>query len=224
MLLSPELDPLLCPNYQTCKQASRSNPDAEFELLETVGTVLTRHSYTRRTAASSMLLRRGCPQTPQSLGFSRLIADLAEQIAELESRITSQFSSDCYIAPTESTVHFYQVKRGDRHYTYYKLCAKKAIFAPARESGNVKNIHLPHWNDSRCQEGLSGVGKRNQLMQVKEKLQSAKSTLDEVLLALSRPASDYWEADIDDSVTQTQNRQTIDEASLPDQAVDLENS
>jgi hypothetical protein len=177
MALMPGLDPLLCPNYQTCKQAVGYDPDVEFELFEPQGTVLARRTYTRRTAASSMLLRRGCPQTPQTLGVTDLIANLTEQIAELESRIESQFPADCYIAPPGSSIHFYQVARGDKHYTYYKLWAKRAIFTPVRESCAVKNIHLSKWNDSRCQEGLDGVGRRNKLIHALEQLKTAKTAL-----------------------------------------------
>lgn len=67
---------------------------------------------TRQSAAAMMLMSRGCLQPVAAFGVSEQIAELREQLSNLEDEV-SQYEGT-YIAPTELEAVTYSVKRPGR--------------------------------------------------------------------------------------------------------------
>ena len=131
-----------------------------------------------------MLMRRGCPQTPASLGTETAINRLVEAIERLRSHFTPLENE--YIAPIGTEVHTYVVTRPWGKYSYNKLTASEPIFAPSIEQRNVKVIHLSRNDDARNIEGRLGIERRNRLMKVSTRLAQAQALVEESIAILSR--------------------------------------
>lgn len=193
MMLQPGLEPQDCPNFKTCGSVSDLTPEEEVELTlarqQEWERVYERIRISRQQAAVMMLRARGCPQSSESLGITDLLAQLEGQLEQVRS-LVREVEQAGYVAPEGVEVHAYNVKRPRRVrtdagtevqpavYWYNKLTAKEAIFAPEERQGGVKVIHLSHDDDPRNLEARDGVGRRNQLLQVKTQLKMAQAALE----------------------------------------------
>ncbi|MBD2472815.1 hypothetical protein [Nostoc sp. FACHB-145] len=186
MMLQPGIDPGFCLNYDTCGGASELTPDEEIELIRVreLENERTEECFrvTRHQAAVMMLMSRGCPQTPESLGVAEHLQAIAGFVEQLQQRLDNLEGH--YIAPTGCEVHTYGVKRPSGVYYYNKLTASEAIFEPSSKQEKVKVIHLSHNYDPRHLQARLGIERRNQLTRVRtlltqavELLQQATNTL-----------------------------------------------
>jgi len=80
-----------------------------------------------------------------------------------------------YIAPEQTEVHQYNVKRREKTFWYNKLASKEAIFKPVEHTQKVKVLHLSHDDDPRNIEARAGIERRNQITQARTKLREFKS-------------------------------------------------
>lgn len=194
------LEPRYCPNYKTCGSASELTPEEEVELIrvreiqrqeaeirwqehvQQWQQVQERIRVSRRSAASAMLMQRGCPQSLENFGITGSIASIEVQLQQLRSHL-EQFATDCYIAPDSCETHRYNVKRPSGTYGYNKLTSREAIFEPEEKEEQVKVIHLSH-DDPRNTEGRLGIERRNRLHQVQSKVDIAVRTLEEAITLL----------------------------------------
>ena len=184
MMLQPGLDPGECENYATCGSATKLTPEEEFELIrwreiqaQERQQQWERYRETiwvnRYQAALMMLMSRGCPQTPESLGVVDLLTNLATKVEEVRSQLP-QFQGQ-YIAPEKCEAHTYNVKRFSSVYCYNKLTAAEAIFDPSEKNQKVKVIHLSNDYDPRNSEARLGIERRNTLTQVRLMLPTKRS-------------------------------------------------
>ncbi|MHC5763069.1 hypothetical protein, partial [Nostoc sp.] len=179
MMLHPGIDPGDCENYTTCGAATRLTPEEEFELIR-IREIEARERQeqyeryreiirvNRHQAALMMLMSRGYPQTPESLGLVELLNQIntkAEQVRSLLAQFEGQ-----YIAPEKCEVHIYNVKRPAGTYEYNKLTAGEAIFEPSEKTEKVKVIHLSSDSDPRNLEGRAGVERRHKLTQARTQM------------------------------------------------------
>ena len=191
MMLQPGLEPQNCPNFKTCGGATQLTPEEEVELIrvreirwqqaqEEFRRIQERIRVTRHRAAIMMLMARGCPQTPESLGVIQPIAAIETHLEALRSHL-EQFSGK-YVAPEACEIHEYSVKRPYGKYGYNKLTAETAIFEPSEKDTKVRVIHLSHADDPRCLEGQRGVDRRNHLTQIRTQLRLAEAALRQAAL------------------------------------------
>jgi hypothetical protein len=197
MLLQSGLEPIECPNYSICGRATRLTPDEEVELIRARQEqqdqqaqrcrVQQQYQYqqevwrtTRRQLALEMLLRRGCPQTPQQYIPSETFQQLTQAIAQLQQQLTTQFQ-DSYIPPEGTIAHRYWVHRGYNNYPYNKLMAPSALFAPAQEEQNVRMIHLSRDDDPRNLEARKGITRMQRITAIRSQLQLAQAALDQAI-------------------------------------------
>lgn len=107
MMLTVGIDPGDCLNYKTCGVSVKLSPEEEIEIIrmreeenrrwqESVRT-------TRRQAARIMLMSRGCPQTTESLGITKQVAELTIALEHLQNQLS--LLSGQYIAPPECEAH-----------------------------------------------------------------------------------------------------------------------
>ncbi|HEY9804822.1 MAG TPA: hypothetical protein V6D25_31100 [Leptolyngbyaceae cyanobacterium] len=191
MMLQPGIDPGECLNYDTCGGKSELTPDEEIELIqmqmieyeripETIRT-------TRRQAALMMLMSRGCPQTPESLGVNAQMQAIATCVEQLQHHLNNLEGQ--YIAPPGCEVHTYSVKRPSGTYYYNKLTASEAIFSPSSQNELVKVIHLSHSYDPRTEQAKLGIERRNQLRSIRTLLSGAVELLQQATDTLSQQST-----------------------------------
>jgi len=191
MMLQPGLEPMDCPNYQTCGSASELTPEEEVELIrvreienleaqQQWEQVQERFRINRREAAIMMLMYRGHPQSLDTFGVIDWIEAINVQLQALRSH-AEQFTEDCYIAPSNCEAHIYNVKRPSGTYWYNKLSSTEAIFEPEEKEDKVKVIHLSHADDPRNTEARLGIERRNRLYQVQTQLQIAESAIEQAI-------------------------------------------
>lgn len=110
MMLHPGLDAGECENYATCGSASQRTPAEEFELIR-VREIRARERQERRretirvnrhASALMMLMSRGCPQTPESLGVVELLSTIAPLVESVRKQL-AHFDGQ-YIAPEKCEV------------------------------------------------------------------------------------------------------------------------
>jgi hypothetical protein len=146
-----------------------------------------------------MLLRRGCPQTPEQYIPSGTFQQLTQTIAQLQQQLTTQFQGT-YIPPEGTIAHRYWVHRGYASYPYNKLMAPSALFAPAQEEQNVRMIHLSRDDDPRNLEARKGITRMQRLMAIRSQLQLAQTALNQAVIlaeaAIEPYGVDSIEADI----------------------------
>ena len=186
MMLLPGLDPGDCENYKTCGAAIRLTPQEEFEIIR-IREIEARELeeeyeryreimwVNRHTCALMMLMSRGAPQTPESLGLVEPLNQIATKITELQAQL-NHFQGQ-YIAPQKCEVHTYNVKRLGETYEYNKLTASEAIFEPSEKTEKVKVIHLSRDHDPRNLEGRAGVDRRIKLTQARTQINVALQAL-----------------------------------------------
>ncbi|MBD1906946.1 hypothetical protein H6F53_15840 [Trichocoleus sp. FACHB-832] len=179
MMLQPGLEPGDCPNYFTCGAASSYTDEELVELVQVREQQRERIRVTRQQAAIMMLMSRGNPQDLNSLEVNNLISEIELSLQALKERL-NQFEN-VYIAPEQTEVHQYNVKRRDKNFWYNKLTSKQAMFKPVDQRSLVKVIHLSHDDDPRNIEARLGVERRNQLTQVRTKLKEIQSRLADAL-------------------------------------------
>jgi hypothetical protein len=190
MMLQPGIDPGECENYATCGSATQLTPEEEFELIrwreiqnqerqEQWERQREAIRVNRHQAALMMLMGRGCPQTPESLGVVELLTTVASKLEQVRSQLP-QFSGQ-YIAPEKCEAHTYNVKRPKGVYCYNKLTAAEAIFDPSEKSEKVKVIHLSHDDDPRNSEARLGIERRNALAQARTQINVAHQALTQAL-------------------------------------------
>jgi hypothetical protein len=190
MMLQPGLDAGDCENYATCGSATRLTPEEEFELI-LWREVQVQESRKRRqrqqetirvnrhTCALIMLMSRGCPQTPESLGVVELLSRIAPLLEEVRDQL-AHFEGQ-YIAPEKCEAHTYKVKRPIGVYQYNKLSAAEAIFEPSERTEKVKVIHLSNDDDPRNLEARLGIERRNALTQARTQINVAHQALTQAL-------------------------------------------
>jgi hypothetical protein len=202
MMLQHGLEPVDCPNYQTCGSASELTPDEEVELIRVreIERQVRAAEYqearqqleriresiwmSRRSAAIEMLLSRGCSQTLESFGVNDSLTSIEQRIQTFRTCV-EQFTTNRYIAPDNCEAHRYNVKRPYGTYWYNKLTSPEPIFEPAEEECKVKVLHLSHDDDPRNLEGRRGIERRNRLHLAETKLQVAAAALEEAIALLS---------------------------------------
>jgi hypothetical protein len=158
-----------------------------------------------------MLARRGCPQSPESLGLAALVERLGHQVEQLQEAL-SQVQQQ-YVAPEGCEIHSYNVKRPPRAelrrrrvpedqirqhqrvFNYHKLMASREQFAPVtgwrfnhqrqewEECSHVRAIHLGHDDDARRREAMAGLLRRNAMMRLRTVLTNAVASLEGALMA-----------------------------------------
>jgi hypothetical protein len=213
-------------NYRSCGAATRLTDDEEFELVRVRAEGWQRWlehrarfreneleciQLTRRQAAVAMLTRRGCSQSPESLGLAALVERLGRRVEQLQETL-SQVQQQ-YIAPEGSEIHSYSVKRPSRAelrcrrvpedqirqhqrvFRYHKLMASREQFAPVtgwrfnhqrrqwEECSHVRAIHLGHDDDARRREAMAGLLRRNAMMRLRTVLANAVASLEAALTA-----------------------------------------
>lgn len=187
MFLTPGLTADACPNNATCKTLPDLPVDTQtwFRRDRLAGSdrIRERIALTSTEAAILMLLMRGNPQTPQSLGTIAAIDSLQETLASVRSHLVD-YAATRYIAPIGTEVHSYNVKRPTGTYTYYKLSSPNAIFEPSTQPSKVKVIHLSHDADPRNLECRAGIDRRNTLVQLTAKLTAFEQSVSTVLAIL----------------------------------------
>lgn len=179
MLLQPGLTAEGCPNRETCGILTELTPEEEVELIRVRQGERERVRVSQRQAAAMMLLSRGCPQSPDSLGVSEVLAQVEARLDQLREQL-AQFN-EVYIAPPDSETHRYNVKRPRGTYTYNKLTAQSPIFEPSEKQQKVTVIHLSHDDDARNLEGREGIERRNKLLHLRTALTQIEQKLAEVL-------------------------------------------
>lgn len=208
MLLQPGLEPAECPNYSTCGRATRLTPDEEVELIRVRQEQQAQQAQrqrraqqqyqhqqevwrtTRRQLALEMLLRRGCPQTPEQYIPSETFEQMTQTIAQLQLQL-AQFEGS-YIPPEGTIAHRYWVHRSYASYPYNKLMAPSALFAPAQEEQNVRMIHLSRDDDPRNLEARKGITRMQQLVAIRSQLQLAQAALDQAVILAEAAIEPYW--------------------------------
>lgn len=138
---------------------------------------------TSRQAATMMLLARGCPQSPESLGATLALEQVQSAIDRMRSRL-NDYDTSTYIAPPETETHTHNVKRPRGTYQYNKLACPHAIFEPSEKTEKVKVIHLSHDDDPRNKEARAGIERRNKLIALTAKLNAIEQSIGEVLATL----------------------------------------
>lgn len=180
MMLQPGITAQDCPNKDTCGTIIKLTEEEIFELqvarIENQRRILESVRLNNIAAAKLMLSRRGCSQTPDSLGVTESIASLEAQISQLRSAI-EELSNEHYIASPSVEAHRYRVKRPYGVYQYNKLSSKDAIFPPQAKEQDVKVLHLSRDTDPRNLVGRSGIERRNRLLAIQTSLDNATSLL-----------------------------------------------
>lgn len=193
MMMAPGLDPGECPNYKVCGHATELTPEEAFELVrvreieeqerhERSQQIYETIRVTRHQAAVMMLMARGNPQTPDSLGLSELADLIASDVDQIGSLL--ERARNCYVAPEGVEAHQYNVKRPGGTYWYNKLTAETAIFEPAERTEKVRVLHLSHDDDPRNLEGRLGVERRIRLTQARTQMRVIAQALTETLMLL----------------------------------------
>ncbi len=198
MMLQPGLTAGDCENYATCGAATQLTPEEEFELIlwrevqaqerrkrrerqqETI-------RVNRHACALMMLMSRGCPQTPESLGVVELLSGIAPLVESVRSQL-AHFEGQ-YIAPEKCEAHTYNVKRPIGVYQYNKLTAAEAIFEPSEKAQKVRVIHLSNDDDPRNLEARLGIERRNALTQARTQINAAHQSLTQALNLLLHSSS-----------------------------------
>ena len=190
MMLQPGLDAGDCENYATCGSATRLTPEEEFELIRW-REIQNRERQeewerqreiirvNRHQAALMMLMSRGCPQTPESLGVVELLTTFAPLVESVRSQLA--YFEGQYIAPEKCEAHTYNVKRPRGVYEYNKLTAAEAIFDPSEKAEKVRVVHLSNDDDPRNLEARLGIERRNALTQAKTQINVAHQALTQAL-------------------------------------------
>jgi hypothetical protein len=196
MMLQPGLlDSGECLNYKTCGSAVKLTPDEEIELIrvrqiesqqrqQEWERIQETFRTTRRQAALMMLMSRGCPQTAESLGVTAQMQAITDQLEQLHHNLNNIEGQ--YIAPPGCEVHHYSVKRPSGVYGYNKLTAKEPIFDPSERQEKVRVIHLSDDEDPRNLEARLGIGRRNQLRNVRTLLATAVELLHQAANTLNQ--------------------------------------
>ncbi len=179
MMQQPGLEPGDCPNYFTCGAVQEYEMGELFELVRVGEEGWERIRVTRQQAAIMMLMSRGNPQDLNSLEVNDLISEIELSLQALKERL-NQFE-DVYIAPEQTEVNQYNVKRRGKSFWYNKLTSKEAMFKPVEQRALVKVIHLSHDDNPRNIEARLGVERRNQLTQARTKLKEIQSRLADAL-------------------------------------------
>lgn len=186
-MLQPGLTANNCPNSDTCGTLNDLTPEQEidfFRIREIEGQPRReRIRINQQQAATLMLLTRGCPQSPSSLGAIVALENLQSALAHLLERL-NDYDTTTYIAPIDTETHTYSVKRPWGTYQYNKLACPSAIFEPSERSEKVKVIHLSHQDDPRNTEARRGIERRNKLIALTAKLGQIEQTITEVLATL----------------------------------------
>lgn len=187
MFLTPGLLVDDCPNKFTCKKLPDldRNTQAWFRRATEIDgdRTIQRIALCSSEAARLMLLMRGNPQTPDSLGAIAAIDQLQTTLSQARSQLAS-YRATTYIAPANVEVHTYSVKRPRGTYQYNKLACPDAVFNPSERTEKVKVIHLSHNDDPRNLEAKAGIDRRNKILQLAAKLNSFEQTVREVLVNL----------------------------------------
>ena len=185
--MQPGLTANNCPNSDTCETLLDLTPEQEidfYRIREIEGQqTRERIRINRQQAAILMLLTRGCPQSPSTLGAIAALDNLQASLAQVLERL-NDYDATTYIAPTESETHTYSVKRPHGTYQYNKLAAPSAIFEPSERSEKTKVIHLSHDDDPRNLEARAGIDRRNKLLQLTAKINHIEQSIGEVLANL----------------------------------------
>lgn len=182
MMQMPGIDPENCDNYDVCRGSLRMPPDSPFLVRMEQQTI----PMTRQEAAYIMLMRRGCPQSLESLEItSALLETIRAGLNQLEENL-QQYVANQYIPPVGAEIHSYAVKRPYGKYFYFKLAHDNALFAPAQEPHNVKVIHLSAEGDPRHATALEAIQRRNKLLTAKAKLNHALSLIAQSISELSQ--------------------------------------
>ncbi len=188
--MQPGLTAEDCPNAEVCGLLSELTEEEQVELIRVREQERQRQTQrrrleeerirlTRRQAAVMMLMSRGVPQSPESLGVTELLNRVEEQLGEVRSQLP-RFEGR-YITPLHCEVHRYNVKRPLGTYSYNKLSANSPIFEPSERQQKVKVIHLSGDSDARNEEARRGIERRNRLMQAKSRLRTVKQALLEIV-------------------------------------------
>ena len=181
MMMDWNLEAKDCPNRDVCGLIINLSYEEEIELhqaqLENNQRIVVRVRMNERQAANYLLTTRGLPQNTETLGLIEALERLKSEISLLESAIEEL--NDGYIAPREVEVHRYIVKRPYGSYQYNKFTSKKAIFEPQTEKNKVKVIHLSKDDDERNIIGRYGIERRNKLLAIKTKIESAIALINE---------------------------------------------
>jgi hypothetical protein len=193
-----------CPNRATCREIVNFEFDerASFLMVRRLdGSLVEEYiELSRHEAAVMMLMQRGCPQTLDDFGLLESIDTIIELLGDLRSQIESYQGQ--YIAPDGCEMHTYNVKHNDVElqpnnqgelvphpikvvYTYYKLAAKRPIFAPSIEPNNVKVIHLSRTDDPRSLESRRGIERRNRLSMLRSQLRHLETEIVDRLVSSS---------------------------------------
>ncbi len=187
MFLEPGLLPKDCPNLFNCKGLPNLSPDTQARIrrvMELDGDrTLEIIALYSNEAARLMLLMRGNPQTPNSLGAIAAIDTLQATLTRMRNQLDN-YGTTTYIAPVNTEAHTYSVKRPSGNYQYNKLTATDAIFEPSERTEKVKVIHLSHDRDPRNTEAKAGINRRNKLLQLTAKLNAFEQSVREVLANL----------------------------------------
>lgn len=190
MMMQPGLDAGDCENYATCGAATRLTPEEEFELI-LWREVQSQQRQERRqrqqeiirvnrhACALIMLMNRGCPQTPESLGVVELLSRIAPLVESVRSQL-DHFEGQ-YIAPEKCEAHTYKVKRPIGVYQYNKLTAAEAIFEPSEKAQKVRVVHLSNDDDPRNKQARLGIERRNALTQARTQINVAHQALTQAL-------------------------------------------
>jgi len=179
MMQQPGLEARDCPNYFTCGAAQEYEVGELFELVRVGEEGWERICVTRQQAAIMMLMSRGNPQDLNSLEVNDLISEIELSLQALKEPL-NQFEN-VYIAPEQTEVHQYNVKRRGKSFWYNKLTSKEAVFKPVEQRSLVKVIHLSHDDDPRNIEARAGIERRNQITQARTKLKEIQERLIDVL-------------------------------------------
>lgn len=182
MMQQPGLTAEDCLNRESCGVLTELTPEEEVELVCIRQERTERIRVRQREAAAMMLLARGCPQTPESLGVTEALATVEARLDQLRSQL-SQYEG-AYIAPAECELHHYNVKRPRGTYVYNKLTAATPIFEPSEKATLVRVIHLSHDDDPRNLEGRAGIERRNKLQHLVARLGQIEQLLTSVLAEL----------------------------------------
>lgn len=182
--MQPELTtPNDCPNFHNCMALHGLKPDEEGELirarLEQGERVLETIKVNQRQAAGLMLISRGCPQTPESLGVIQALAAVESRLFQLRQQLFQY--NDVYIAPTDCEIHHYKV-RGK--YEYNKLTAGTNVFDPSEKDSKTRVIHLSIDDDPRNFEARAGIDRRNKLLSLVTQLHQIEQVCANVLANL----------------------------------------
>lgn len=187
MFLQPGLTAEHCPNQFTCKELPNLDRSTEtwFRRATEINgdRIIERIPLCSHQAARLMLLMRGNPQTPDSLGAIAALNELETTLLQLHNQLAN-YGNTTYIAPVDTEAHTYSVKRPRGTYQYNKLAAPTAMFEPSEKLEKVKVIHLSHDDDPRNFEAKAGIERRNKLLQLTAKLNAFKESITEVLAQL----------------------------------------